>query len=103
MMEDAKLKFHNVFFMETFLIGTWLIWMQRHAFIFNRGLPSHSSWKVGFLEEAQLQLVRMLDVNKNVFFEVFTVFSLDLVFLALVCHLLSFYFSSLYIYNKIAQ
>jgi hypothetical protein len=68
MMEDAKVKFHNVFFMETFLIGTWLIWKQRNAFIFNRGLPSHSSWKVGFLEEAQLQSVRMLDVNKNVFF-----------------------------------
>jgi hypothetical protein len=67
MMENAKHKFRNDFFMETFLIGTWLIWKQRNVFIFNRGLPSHSSWKVGFLEEARLQSVRMLDVNKNAF------------------------------------
>jgi hypothetical protein len=81
--------------MKTFLIGTWLIWKHRNAFIFNRGLPSHSSWKVGFLEETHLQSGRMLDGNKNVFFEIFTVFNLDSVFLALVCHMLSFYISSL--------
>jgi hypothetical protein len=67
MMEDAKHKFHNDFFMETFLIGFWLIWKQWNAFIFNSGLPSHSTWKVGFLEEVCLQSVRMLDVKKNAF------------------------------------
>jgi hypothetical protein len=67
MMEDARHKFHNDLFMETFLIGAWLIWKQRNAFIFNRGMPSHHSYKIGFLEEARLQSVRMHDVKKNAF------------------------------------
>jgi hypothetical protein len=67
MMDDARNKFQNGFFMETFLIGTWLIWKQMNAFIFNRGSPSHHSWKAGFLKDAHLQSVRISDVKKIAF------------------------------------
>jgi hypothetical protein len=67
MMDEARHKFQNEFFMETFLIGAWLIWKQRNEFIFNRGSPSHISWKAGFLEEAHLQSIRMSGVKKIAF------------------------------------
>jgi hypothetical protein len=67
MMDEARRKFQNEFFMETFLIGAWLIWKQRNAFIFNRGSPSNLSWKAGFLEEGHLQSIRMTGVKKIAF------------------------------------
>jgi hypothetical protein len=67
MMEEAKKKCHHGFFMEVFLIGCWLIWKQKDAFIFNRAPPPHHSWKIGFIEEAHLQSYRLNIGKKNVF------------------------------------
>jgi hypothetical protein len=59
MMKSARQHFPSSFFMEIFMIGTWLIWKQRNNLIFNRGLPTFQSWKAGFLQEASLQAFRM--------------------------------------------
>jgi hypothetical protein len=67
MMEEAKDRCQNGLFMEIFMLGCWLIWKQRNGFIFNRGPPSHQSWKAGFLEEAHLQANRMSVEKKNAF------------------------------------
>jgi hypothetical protein len=66
MMEEARRNCHHGFFMEVFLIDCWLIWKQRNTFIFNRGLPSYHSWKVGFIE-AHLQSYRLNIAKKNDF------------------------------------
>jgi hypothetical protein len=67
MMEEAKRECRHGFFMEVFLIGCWLIWKQRNAFIFNRGPPSFQSWKAGFIDEANLQSYRMNIAEKEDF------------------------------------
>jgi hypothetical protein len=54
MMDEAKQKFNNDFFIEVFMIASWHIWKQRNGFIFNRGRPSLQNWKWGFFEEAFL-------------------------------------------------
>jgi hypothetical protein len=54
MMDEAKHQFDN-FFMEVFMLDSWLIYKQRNDFILNRGRPDFRQWKLGFLEEAYLQ------------------------------------------------
>jgi hypothetical protein len=64
MMDEAKSQFTHKFFMEVFIIATWLIWKQRNNFIFNKVRPGFQGWKSGFLDEARLQAYRM-SVNKK--------------------------------------
>jgi hypothetical protein len=64
MMEEARLNFNSKFFMEIFILGCWQIWKQRNDFIFNRSNPSFLAWKLGFLEEANLQANRLRE-NKR--------------------------------------
>jgi hypothetical protein len=59
MMEEAQDQFNNKFFMDIFIIGSWLIWKQRNAWIFSKIRPSFQGWKLGFIIEAYLQAVRM--------------------------------------------
>jgi hypothetical protein len=66
MMEEARQSF-NIDFMEVFIIGAWQIWKERNNFIFNRAIPSFTSWKIGFLDEATLQSNRMKDNLKALF------------------------------------
>jgi hypothetical protein len=54
-----KQQFNSEFFMETFMLGAWLIWKQRNDTIFNKGWATFQGWKHGFLEEALLQANRM--------------------------------------------
>jgi hypothetical protein len=75
MLEEAKQKSNNSFFMETFIIGAWLVWKQRNDFIFNRGNPSFQNWKHGFLEEAKLQADRLREDKKHLFLSVIHLYS----------------------------
>jgi hypothetical protein len=59
MMDVEKHQCTSTFFMETFMLGAWLIWKQRNDYIFNRSRPSFQGWKHGFIEEASLQVHRM--------------------------------------------
>jgi hypothetical protein len=59
MMENAKQQFNSDFFVETFMLGAWLIWKQRNSTIFNRGRATFQGWKHGFIEEALVQANRM--------------------------------------------
>jgi hypothetical protein len=92
MMDEAKHQFGNEFFMETFMIAAWLIWKQRNAFIFNRGIPSFQNWKQGFLEEASLQAHRMISAKNAAF----SSFLSSLAYLAGALYIL-FFISFLYI------
>lgn len=47
----AKGDFQHPFFMEIFLIGAWCLWNERNNLIFNRKVPSLSSWKATFKKE----------------------------------------------------
>jgi hypothetical protein len=64
MMEEARQMCSNDFFMEIFILGAWQIWKERNDFIFNRGNPSFHSWKLGFLDEAELQANKMREDKK---------------------------------------
>jgi hypothetical protein len=66
MMEEARHNF-NKFFMEIFILGCWQIWKQRNDFIFNRSSPSFLAWKLGFLEEANLQANRLSKDKRSQF------------------------------------
>jgi hypothetical protein len=59
MMDEAKSQFGKKFFMEVFIIVSWLIWKQRNNLIFNRGRPTFRQWWLGFLKETYLQAHRM--------------------------------------------
>jgi hypothetical protein len=59
MMETARTNFISEFFLETFMLGAWLIWKQRNDIIFNRGQATFQGWKKGFIDEAVLQTHRM--------------------------------------------
>ena len=67
MLIQAKQQFQSPFFMEIFIIGAWQIWKQRNNFIFDRGRPSFSSWKQSFLDEANLQALRLCDSKRAIF------------------------------------
>jgi hypothetical protein len=67
MMEEASVQFHNKFFMNIFIIGTWLIWKQKNDWVFNRTRPSFQGWKLGFIKVANLQTIRMNDKKKLAF------------------------------------
>jgi hypothetical protein len=67
MLECTKEHHINDFFMETFLIGAWLIWKQRNGLIFNRGKPSFLGWKLGFIKEVVLQSHRIREDKKSSF------------------------------------
>jgi len=60
MLLHAKEGFSNPFFMEVFIISAWQIWKQRNNFIFSRGQPSFLAWKTGFIDEARLQVHRIV-------------------------------------------
>jgi hypothetical protein len=59
MMEAARTYFSSKFFMETFMLGAWIIWKQRNDTIFNRGHATFQRWKKGFIDEAAMQAHRM--------------------------------------------
>jgi hypothetical protein len=59
MMEQAQNQTPRRFFMELFILAAWTIWKQRNDFIFNRAVPSFSSWERSFFNESLLQSTRM--------------------------------------------
>jgi hypothetical protein len=59
MIEAARTDFSSEFFMETFMLGAWLIWKQRNGTNFSRGHVTFHRWKKGFIDEAALQAHRM--------------------------------------------
>jgi hypothetical protein len=67
MMDDARRQFANDFFMEVFIIASWLIWKQRNNLIFNKSRPTFQLWRSGFFEEARLQAHRMGLTRRNGF------------------------------------
>jgi hypothetical protein len=73
MVIQAKQQFQTPFFMEIFIIGAWQIWKQRNNFIFDRGRPSFSSWKESFLDEANLQALRLCDSKRSIFLSLLAV------------------------------
>jgi hypothetical protein len=54
MIEAARTDFSSKFFMETFMLGAWLIWKQRNGTNFSRGHVTFHRWKKGFIDEAAL-------------------------------------------------
>jgi hypothetical protein len=74
MMEKAKCLWPHAFFMECFIIGAWLIWKQRNDAIFNHARPSLLNWKKGFLEEASLQVHRLLGSKKPLVLDIVNTF-----------------------------
>jgi hypothetical protein len=56
MMEEVGVQFHNKFFMDIFIIETWLIWKQR-------------------IKEANLQALRMNDKKKLAFQDLVQLYS----------------------------
>jgi hypothetical protein len=59
MMEKAKQQFNSNFFIETFMLGAWLIWKQKNNTIFKRGRATFQGWRFDFIEEAMVQANRM--------------------------------------------
>jgi hypothetical protein len=55
----AKQVFMQPFFMEVFMVGAWCLWNERNDFIFNRKVPSLTSWKSTFKNEVTAHLVRI--------------------------------------------
>ena len=54
-------------FMEVFLIATWEIWKLRNAKIFDNGRPVLRLWLHNFKQQAQLQLLRVREIDKPPF------------------------------------
>jgi hypothetical protein len=67
MIEAARTDFSSEFFMETFMLGAWLIWKQRNGTNFSRGHVTFHRWKKGFIDEAALQAHRMKGDKHNLF------------------------------------
>ena len=51
-------------FMEAFLIAAWEIWNLRNSKIFDNGRPTTRLWLHNFKQQAQLQLLRVREVDK---------------------------------------
>jgi hypothetical protein len=58
MMIKVRQQFNSKFFMEVFMLETWLIWKQRNNTIFGRDGATFNEWKRGFIAEAMLQAHR---------------------------------------------
>jgi len=54
-------------FMEVFLIATWEIWNLRNARICDNGRPMLRLWLHNFKQQAQLQLLRVREIDKPPF------------------------------------
>jgi len=50
-------------FIEVFLIATWEIWNLRNAKIFDNGRPTLRLWLNNFKQQAQLQLLRVREID----------------------------------------
>jgi hypothetical protein len=61
------MSFNLDFFMETFMLGAWLIWKQRNNTVFNRGTTTFQGWRFGFIEEAMVQANRMKHGKQTAF------------------------------------
>ena len=55
---------HIPLFMEAFLIAAWEIWNLRNSKIFDNGGPTTRLWLHNFKQQAQLQLLRVREVDK---------------------------------------
>jgi hypothetical protein len=67
MMDEARNQFANNYFMVVFILAAWLIWKQRNNLIFNKRRPTFQNWRLGFLEEARLQALRMGSSKRQAF------------------------------------
>jgi hypothetical protein len=54
--------FSMPFFMEVFMIGSWILWKERDDFVFHRRPPNVASWIASFTAEILDHLVRFKTV-----------------------------------------
>jgi hypothetical protein len=61
----ARNIFSRPYFMEVFMIASWVLWKERTDFIFNQKLPSLAGWKVSFKAEVYDHLIRIKSDYKH--------------------------------------